>query len=200
MSGQLIWLNYILKCFRRELFFSSQWTTAIEKSKISLDPDDLETVETFRSWGDVQELVLDGVSPSIALIRPALGHLSIFADFFETKLGPDLDASFIWGALACLLQASNPGNWHWGSKFPTQLNWHALQLAAEDTETLGKIPRMLKSLAHKAEAFNGYCNEVQVVGNPVKEACFDMQVLFVDFFIASINYIHGAGEVPRHSM
>ncbi|KAH0553214.1 hypothetical protein GP486_006614, partial [Trichoglossum hirsutum] len=106
-----------------ELFFSSQWTTAIERSKTSLDPDDLETVESFRSWNN---------------------------------------------------------------------------LAAEDLETLGKIPRMVKSLALKAEAFNGYCNEAQVVSNPVKEACFDMQILFTDFFTASIKYIHGAGEVPRH--
>jgi hypothetical protein len=45
---------------------------AIERSKASLDPDDLETVEGFRSWGDVQKHVLDGISPSIALIRPAL--------------------------------------------------------------------------------------------------------------------------------
>jgi hypothetical protein len=74
----------ILKYFVRELFFLSQWTTAIEKSKTSLDPDDLETVDSFRSWNNVQEHVLDGGSPSIALIRPALGHLSIFADFFET--------------------------------------------------------------------------------------------------------------------
>jgi hypothetical protein len=59
---------------------------------------------------------------------------------------------------------------------------------------------MIKSLAHKAEAFNGYCHEAQVVGNPVKEACIDMQILFVDFFTASIHYIHGADEVPRHRM
>lgn len=57
---------------------------------------------------------------------------------------------------------------------------------------------MIKSLAHKAEAFNGYCNQAHLVGNLVKEACFDMQILFLDFFTASINYIHGAGEIPRH--
>lgn len=57
---------------------------------------------------------------------------------------------------------------------------------------------MIKSLAHKAEAFNGYCDDAQVVGNSMKEACFDMQTLFVDFFTASINYIHRADEVPGH--
>lgn len=90
----------MLKCFLRELFFSSQWIRAIEKYKTLLDFDDLETVKIFRSWDDVQEHV-----PT--LIRPALGHLSIFTDFFETKLGSDLDASFLWGTLACLLQVSH---------------------------------------------------------------------------------------------
>lgn len=169
---------------------------AIERSKISLDPDDLETVESFKSWEEVQEHALDGVSPSIALFRPALGQLSIFTDFFETQLGSDLDASFLWGSLACLLKASYPGNWRLGSKILDQVNWQILQLATKDPKTLGKIPCMVKSLALKTEAFNGYCNEAQVVGNSVKEACFDMQILFVDFFTASINYIQGAGEVP----
>ncbi|KAI9842891.1 MAG: hypothetical protein M1837_006723 [Sclerophora amabilis] len=57
---------------------------------------------------------------------------------------------------------------------------------------------MVQSLTHKAETFNGYCKELQVVGNPVKKAAFDMQILFLDFFTASIKYIHGASEVPRH--
>ncbi|KAI9842892.1 MAG: hypothetical protein M1837_006724 [Sclerophora amabilis] len=105
-----------------EKYFSSQWTAAVERSKSSLDPDDLDTIESSRSWEDVEEHVLDGVSPSIALIRPVIGHLSIFADFFETKLGPDLDASFLCGTLACLLQASHTGRWHRGSRFAEQEN------------------------------------------------------------------------------
>ena len=86
---------------------------------MSLDLDDLETIGNYRSRDDVQERVLDGASPSITLIRPALGHLSTFADFFDTKLGLDLDASFIWGTLACLLQASHSGLWHEGSRNPS---------------------------------------------------------------------------------
>lgn len=57
---------------------------------------------------------------------------------------------------------------------------------------------MVKSLAHKAEAFNSYCDAVLAVGNPIKEACFDMQILLVEFFTVLINYIHGAGEAPQH--
>ena len=111
----------ILTCLDRELFFSSHWLTTIENFKTSLDPDDLETVECFRSWNDVQENLLDGVPSSVALIRPALSHLSTFADFFVTKLGPDLDASFLWGTLACLLQASRPEDDHRDSRIsPTK--------------------------------------------------------------------------------
>ncbi|KID94053.1 pfs domain-containing protein, partial [Metarhizium majus ARSEF 297] len=156
-------------------FFCREWAEAINRHRNLLDDDDRETVESFRSWHDVQRHVFDGVPPAIALIRPALGHLSIFAEFFETKLGQDLDASFVWGTLACLLK-----------------------LAADDPETLGKIPRMVKSLAHKAEAFNRFGHDVQVVSNPIKEACFDMQMLLVEFFTVSISYIHQAGDVPLH--
>ena len=81
----------------------------IDTSRESLDPDDRETTDYHRSWDDVQERVLDGASLLITLIRPALGHFSTFADLFETKLGPDLDTSLIWGTLACLLKASHSG-------------------------------------------------------------------------------------------
>ena len=90
----------------------------IETSRTSLDADDRETTGSYRSWDDVQERVVDGASLLITPIRPALGHLSTFADFFETKLGPDLDTSFIWGTLACLLKASQSGLWHQGSRKP----------------------------------------------------------------------------------
>ena len=98
----------ILTYFHRELFFSSQWATAVEKHKSFLDPDDIETVETFKSWDDVQQKVLNGTSTTISAIRPSLGYFCNFTNFFEAKLGPKLDASFLWGILACLLQASHP--------------------------------------------------------------------------------------------
>ncbi len=73
-----------------------------------------------------------------------------------------------------------------------------LQLLSEDTENLEKIPRMIKSLGHKAEVFNGFCNEVDVLSNPVKEACFDMQIRFLDFFTASIQYLHSTDDDLPH--
>lgn len=54
---------------------------------------------------------------------------------------------------------------------------------------------MVKSLIYKAETFNGYYKKASIMETPVKEACFDMQVLFVDFFTSSIKYIHGDDEV-----
>ncbi|KAL3952370.1 hypothetical protein ACCO45_012313 [Purpureocillium lilacinum] len=165
-----------------ELFFASQWTSITERSKSSLDPDDLEMVEQFRTWTDAQRYVLNEQLPSITLLGPALGHLETFAQVFGTQLGRNLDVSFLWGSLTRLLQS-----WLISSSFVLRI-----------LETLGKVPRMVKSLAHKAEAFNGYCKNNQAVDDPAKEACFDMQILFIEFFTASINFIHGAGDLERH--
>lgn len=89
--------------FDRECFFSGEWADSIQRSRKGLDPDDLDAIKSFRSWADVQH-VLKSDSPSVFRIKPALSHLHHFAGFFETKLGPQLDASFFWGTLGCLLQ------------------------------------------------------------------------------------------------
>ncbi len=89
----------------REAFFSEHWAATIkrcENSK-SWEPDDLEQIRNLRSWVDAQKYVFsedgkESVPSQIALIRQAMGHLSAFTTFFETKLGPRLDPSFIWGA------------------------------------------------------------------------------------------------------
>lgn len=59
---------------------------------------------------------------------------------------------------------------------------------------------MIKSLAHKAEAFNNYCDVVnmETVGTSIQEACFDIQIQFVDFFTAAIKSIHGDDEGPLY--
>lgn len=62
---------------------------------------------------------------------------------------------------------------------------------------------MIKSLAHRAEAFNRYCGDAASVSRVIQEACFDMQIQFAGFFTDAINLIHGAGgediyrEVPH---
>lgn len=78
----------------------------IERLKASLNFDDLEIVENFQSWDDVQNQILDGDASRIALLRPALGHLDVFVEYFESKLGANLNISYLWGSLACLLQVS----------------------------------------------------------------------------------------------
>ncbi|KAF2963290.1 hypothetical protein GQX73_g10280 [Xylaria multiplex] len=154
-----------------DLFFVTQWTTTVNKLKGSLDPDDLDTIKQSHSLNETLDYVLQCEVLAIVRIGPALGHLGTFSKFFQQKLSRDLDTSFLWGSLTCLLK-----------------------LAAEDEENLGQIPRLVKSLAHKAEAFNSYTSEAHVVGNLVKETCFDIQILFVEFLTASILYIHEAGE------
>ncbi|KAK0711755.1 hypothetical protein B0H67DRAFT_647103 [Lasiosphaeris hirsuta] len=67
-------------------------------------------------------------------------------------------------------------------------------ISSEDTTVQEKLPRMLKSLGHKAEAFNGICRQAPVISNNVKEACFDMQIQLLDFFSSSIKRIHDANE------
>lgn len=61
-----------------------------------------------------------------------------------------------------------------------------------------KVPRMIKQLVHQAEAFNGLCGLVTGEENTIKEVCFDMQVLYLDFCIQSIQYIHHAGEYHNY--
>lgn len=53
---------------------------------------------------------------------------------------------------------------------------------------------MIKSLAHRAEAFNRYCGDAEIVSHVIQEACFDMQIQFSDFFTDAIKYIHGVDE------
>jgi hypothetical protein len=72
-------------------------------------------------------------------------------------------------------------------------------IETEEPEILMKVPRMIKQLVHQAEAFNGLCGIVSDENNPIKEVCFDMQVLYLDFCILSIQYIHHAGEYHNYS-
>ncbi|EFY88132.1 hypothetical protein MAC_05870 [Metarhizium acridum CQMa 102] len=152
----------------REIFFATQWEFAIEKHKRSLDQDDRQTVESFRSWNDVRAHVLKYAPRPISLIHPALEHLNVFANIFAAKLVASLDLAFFLS--------------------PSE---------TEEPETLAKVLRMIKQLVYQAEAFNGLCSSDAEMDNSIKEACFDMQVLYLDFLIASIEYIHGAGEA-RH--
>lgn len=40
----------------------------------------------------------------VAGIKPTLGHINHFTEFFDSNLGPDLDSSFLWGSIGILLR------------------------------------------------------------------------------------------------
>ena len=56
---------------------------------------------------------------------------------------------------------------------------------------------MIKSIGYKTEAFNGYCASSGNIDNRMKEACFDIQILLVEFFTDAINTIRGEFETLR---
>ncbi|KAI0435546.1 hypothetical protein F4803DRAFT_545208 [Xylaria telfairii] len=155
-----------------EIFFTAQWSAAISRYRGSLDLDDLETIKIYQSWDNIQSNILNDVPQSISLIQPALEHLGVFTEFFRTKLAENLDTTFFWGGLGCLLQ---------------------LIVNSEDLEVLEKVPGMIKQLILQAEAFNDFCDPKVDAENPIKEACFDMEVLYLDFHISCIRYLHGDG-------
>lgn len=59
---------------------------------------------------------------------------------------------------------------------------------------LSNIPRMLKSLGYKAEAFNGYYTASPQNLDQVKEACFDIQIQLVEFFTSAVKSMRGEEE------
>lgn len=69
-----------------------------------------------------------------------------------------------------------------------------IQLVSQYLRELDQLPRMVKSLALKAESFNHYCTRTSIVTSSVKEVCFDIQCQFVDFFTSAINEIRLAGQ------
>lgn len=97
-----------LNHFVREQHFRTTWTDIVKRSKSSLDPDDYETVDTFKTWEDLTQWLINSAPTSLSQIRLALNHLRTFAKFFELHLNPSLDASYLWGSLTCLLQVSSP--------------------------------------------------------------------------------------------
>ncbi|PNP51317.1 hypothetical protein THARTR1_08074 [Trichoderma harzianum] len=127
-----------------------------------------------------------GIQYKISLLEPILGHYHRFTQIFESQLAPGLQANFLWGIIDVLLK-----------------------LTAQDLQALSKIPRMLKSLGYKVEAFKRhYSASTQENADQVKEACFDIQVRLVQFFTTTAKSLRGgedeiqnnkgAGQDHRH--
>ncbi|KAK8108993.1 hypothetical protein PG984_014794 [Apiospora sp. TS-2023a] len=150
-------------------FFVVTWDTTVNYSMSSLEQGDKETVDSFPTSDKVVDWVFRRAPPSITLLRPALGHLQGFVRYFESNVAEGLDASYLWGSLACLLK-----------------------LVSEHIRALEHVPRMIKSLALKAESFNQCRSWSNLTSSSVKEVCFDIHVLLVEFNTNCIKAIRGA--------
>ncbi|CZT44953.1 uncharacterized protein RSE6_05214 [Rhynchosporium secalis] len=103
----------------------------------------------------------------VTVIKPTLGHFRQCTDIFETHLPAGLHAAYFWGIIGVLLQ-----------------------LTIQDSQALLRIPKMLKALGYKAQAFNRHYSTISQ-GDPdhVKEVCFAIQVSLVKFFTTAVNTI-----------
>ncbi|KAM0511972.1 hypothetical protein ACHAPE_009328 [Trichoderma viride] len=161
-----------------ERYFLRNWAQVTQQCENSLKPADIERVRLVTSWDVLQKELFDPgteiskkirIPCEISLLEPTLGHYHHFTHIFELQLAPSLQANFFWGIIGLLLQ-----------------------LTAQDLQALSKIPRMLKSLGYKIEAFNQhYSASTEENAGQVKEACFDMQVQLVQFFAAAVNIMRG---------
>ncbi|KAM0470188.1 hypothetical protein ACHAPX_010074 [Trichoderma viride] len=164
--------------FDRERYFLRNWAQVTKECENSLKPADIERVRLITSWDVLQKELFDlgteiskgiRIPCEISLLEPTIGHYHRFTHIFESQLAPGLQANFFWGIVGLLLQ-----------------------LTAQDLQALSKIPRMLKSLGYKVEAFKQhYSASTRENAGRVKEACFDMQVQLVQFFTTAVNIMRG---------
>ncbi|KAJ2993997.1 hypothetical protein NUW58_g1673 [Xylaria curta] len=161
-----------------EQLFQSQWKRKICICRQSLEPHDLDSVDLLISWDVVRETILDGpgvCGPSeLALAKPALGHVNAFTNIFETELGPNLSAAFLWGVIGILLQVSS-------------------QSVAATQTTL----RILRSIGYKAGTFNSCRATLPHIVNQIKEACFDIHMELVEFCVDAIKCLRGDHESDK---
>ncbi|KAM0666628.1 hypothetical protein ACQRIU_004483 [Beauveria bassiana] len=155
-------------------FFVDRWNRTLLQCEKQLESDDLERVRQIKSWDALQCDALSNTPPyEISIIEPSLGHLRRFATLFGTELAVDLNPEFFWGILNLLLK-----------------------ITAQDSVALGKIPRMIKSLGYKAEAFSVHYKGSSDNRDQLKEACFDIQVQMVRFLAACIQSMRGEEATP----
>ncbi|PVH79292.1 hypothetical protein DL98DRAFT_655534 [Cadophora sp. DSE1049] len=155
-----------------EQFFKTTWESTVEKSKSSLDKDDQDTIDDFKTWEKLEKWLHNNTHSPITMIRPALSHLNVIVKLILTNLAPFVDAPFFWGSLACLLD-----------------------LVSTNLKNLEPVPRMIQSLVFKADAVNRHLKRVQgssnaMSENAINEMFFYIYLEFVGFFTSSIKYIH----------
>ncbi|OAQ97307.1 hypothetical protein LLEC1_00074, partial [Akanthomyces lecanii] len=150
-----------------EQSFINRWDKTVLQCETGLEPDDLAQVRQVTSWESFRSNTLsDGTPHEISMIEPALGHLRQFTNMFDVGLAAGLKADFFWGIFNLLLR-----------------------ITTEDPMALNRIPRMIKSVGYKAEAFIGQCATSFEDRDEIKEACLDIQVQLVRFFTAAVQFL-----------
>ncbi|EME85066.1 uncharacterized protein MYCFIDRAFT_135445 [Pseudocercospora fijiensis CIRAD86] len=174
--GGLSILTFGADSLNRDTFFTTQWRAMVWSCERSLEPDDLEQTKKRTTWMEVQGHITQmteqhtttSEAHEIALVIPTLHHVQMLTVFFESEMGPPLKAELLWGVLGLLLS-----------------------LTLEDSKALNQIPRMIKSIGYKAEAFHERSNTLQTVPDHMKEACFEMHVQLIKFFTSAVKCIRG---------
>ncbi|PNP48425.1 hypothetical protein TGAMA5MH_00463 [Trichoderma gamsii] len=162
-----------------ERYFLQNWAQVTQECESSLKPADIERVRLITSWDVLQKELFDPdtetskgirIPCKISLLEPTLGRYHRFTDIFESQLAPGLQANFFWGIIGILLQV-------------TYIRGFTCS---------PEIPRMIKSLGYKVEAFKQhYSASTQENADQVKEACFDMHVRLVQFFTIAVKFMRG---------
>ncbi|KAK6507665.1 hypothetical protein TWF481_006087 [Arthrobotrys musiformis] len=162
-------------------YFQEHWDSTIKKCELLLEPADNDEVQALRTWDAVQHKIFANdpntkIPHQIVSLQPVLAHLATFTSFFQSKLGIPLDAGFLWGVIGLLLQVT-----------------------VTTPDALVKIPRMLKSIGHRAEVFNNLCSAAPILYKQMREPCFEIQTLLVEFFVEATQIMRGDLEGPRYT-
>ncbi|KAF4992903.1 hypothetical protein FGRMN_6846 [Fusarium graminum] len=155
-----------------EEFFANQWQGIVEKCAESLESHDWEELPDLNAWTAVESVVNRELNDEYALVKPALSHLDAFTAIFHRDLGPVLDTSFFWGVIGI-----------------------ALKISAEIPRSPRTIQRLLKTIGYRVDSFNTFWSATPTVMSQMKEACFDIQVQLLEFFIDVIRCLRGDPEL-----
>ena len=93
--------------------FKGDWKQVVRTCKSTLQENDLATIEHYKSWERARNFITRSPSYSIRKTRASIAHFRPFVDYFEQELAPGLDAAFLWGCLACLLQVCHVKTARW---------------------------------------------------------------------------------------
>lgn len=167
-------INHLTACSSE--FFANHWRTSVAKCNEQLEDGDREKIPHIQTWDDFQAIVLGGrgdptsVPHQVDRLKPTLVQYSQFLAFCEQEMGTGFSTAFVWGLQGVLFQ-----------------------LISEDPRAIDKIPRMLKTLGYKVEEFNTHCTNAISITKLIREACFEMLTLLLEFIAALIRTLRDDG-------